>query len=93
VPNRRNTSGGASAWLIAGSLSSLCPHLRHADAAPAAAVTIVEGDVRARAHDGLDIAKQIAVIVDLVGEWIADDCTFSTKALFGRSALRASCSF
>jgi hypothetical protein len=44
-------------------------------------------------HDGLDIAKPIAVIVDVVGEWIADDYTFSTKALFARNALRAACSF
>jgi hypothetical protein len=48
--------------------------------------------VRARAHAGLDIAKPIAGIVDHVGEWIAD-VTFSTKTLFARSGLRATCSF
>jgi len=52
-----------------------------------------ERGIRAYVRAGLDIAKPIALIVDVVGEWIADDCTFSTKALFARNALRAACSF
>ena len=74
-------------------ICSRCLHLRHADAAAAAAVTIAEDAVRARACGGLDIAKPIPEIVGIVGEWIADDRTFSTRTLFARSGPRASCSF
>ena len=66
-----------------------CPHLRHADAAQLRG-NHGGGAVRACARGGPDIAKPV-LDVDR-REWISDD-RFSTKTLFARSRLRASCSF
>jgi hypothetical protein len=91
VPNERDMPCGASAWLIAG-LSRLFVRICDTPMRLQRCGNHRGDAVRARAPAGLDIAKPIAGIVDLVGEWIAD-VTFSTKTLFARSRLRATCSF